>query len=414
MGGEVESNGYVNETEYRVDGMDGNTMEGEAPENTSQTLLEQNQRLIFDNRNLVEENTKLVSDILYWQEEFQQVKMANAKLMLQLDKYDLKAAMSDGMIQRGHSKQSITPCRPTVVDSERGLAGSLGRWSSKHLEGPVPDDMVKSSKKGPVRGLVLRVGHLMHPVPELEAYADFLDKQGFQTRDSLAILTDKMADELGLPYKLASALRCEVMSNRLKQRYTGPVQPIPEIENDPGKVNQLAPHEVGPYAQHHQNSKEPNSIVTRQVLRVGHRLHAPWELQKFAKILEENAFVTRESLGLVTDDVAMRLRVPLKLAAALRDQEKPAEKSSGGQRSPRSARSPETKCSLGAPRAAFKTISLGQNASGQASPQLSVVSQTSSRLSNGYPQPGRGGVVQPSSPNQTQRHSPRQATRQHA
>lgn len=326
-------------------------------ENARLGLLDQNGQLIQENRALVEENSKLVEENLLLQEECQQLKLANTKLMLQLDKMDMKITLTENQLRpRSHSVASlptlhdlenvdtprssrrhlslksledplgvsrqssssrITPFRPTAVDGERGIAGSIGRWSSKDLL--VPTSCPKS-QRSPVRGLILRVGHLMHPVPELEAYADFLEKQGFTTRESLGDLTEDIAEEFDLPLKLASALRAEVANNHLKRRYSGPVLPLQEIEGiENSRAPEIPPAEMTPKARHHINSKDPKSTVCRQVLRVGHRLHAPWELQKFARILEDNFYRTRESLQGLTDEDAVRLRIPLKLAAALRD-----------------------------------------------------------------------------------------------
>lgn len=174
-------------------------------------------------------------------------------------------------------------------------------------------------ERGPVRGLILRVGHLLHSVPELEYYADFLEQQGFESRESLANLTDELAIEFNIPAKLASCLREEVSKKRLKQRYTGPVLPLQDIEaRDAVSVPRLHECEITPKARALITSKDPKSPVCYQVLRVGHRLHPPWELKKYAQILEDHDYSTRESLGTLTDQAAAQMRVPLKLAAALR------------------------------------------------------------------------------------------------
>lgn len=322
-----------------------------AAELTSQGLIEeQMQHLIKDNSGLVEENAKLVEDNMILQSEVRRLKAANEKLMLQLEQCDLS---SDTLVVRSQSQRSLTtadgenlgtprgarrdnffgsrrsslsfgsakqdgPFRPLAIDTERGLQGALGRWrSSSELSSVPPSPSGRS--RGPVRGLVLRVGHLQHTVPELEISADSLEKNGFTTRDSLADLTDDSAMELGIPLKLASTLRSEVTTKRLKQRYTGPVQPLQEISPDGAEPPKLQPSEITPQARHHQNSKEPKSKVRMQVLRVGNLLHPPWELEKYAQTLEDHDYLTRESLGSLTDQAAARMRVPLKLAAVLRE-----------------------------------------------------------------------------------------------
>lgn len=217
--------------------------------------------------------------------------------------------------------------RSTTVDSERGLLGAMGRWTAGDAKDAAVREnrLVKGKQKNPVRGLVLRVGHLMHPPQELDAFADILEQRGFETRESLAMLNESMAIDVGIPPKLAIALQYEVTTNRLQRRYSGKVQPLEEIvatmEND---KSQLQPCQETNYSRHNQiqgaskNSKEKQSAVCRQILRVGHRLYAPWELHKFAEILEDNDYITRDALQRLTDAEAVRMRVPLKLAAALR------------------------------------------------------------------------------------------------
>jgi len=343
--------------------MGGDSMEmlDDSP-STNQSLMEQNQRLIQKNRNLVEENAKLMEENVFLQEECQRQNMTNAKLLLQLDKYDLKLALCENRMgvrsqsvtslqdveNAVHSSGQVSPQgsprqrmlsassissggqmskrrgsfgsspRLMAVDSERGMQGAIGRWSSKDLLGP---QRASSWGRGPVRGLVLRVGHLLHPVPELECYADFLLKQGFDTRESLAGLTENLADDFGIPLPLANALREEVTQKKLKQRYSGAVQPLQEIEIATTEAPRLRrdPYEMTPQGVYRMSSKEPKSLVCKQVLRVGHRLHAPWELEKYARILEDHNFTTRESLQQLGEQEAMRMRVPMKLANALRE-----------------------------------------------------------------------------------------------
>lgn len=399
---------------------------------TNQSLVEQNQRLIQKNRSLVEENAKLMEENVFLQEECQRQNMTNAKLLLQLDKYDLKLALCENRMgvrsqsmtslqdvenavvsplgsprQRMLSASSISSGgvgskmsarrgsfgssspRLLAVDSERGMQGAIGRWSSKDLLGP---QRSSSWGRGPVRGLVLRVGHLLHPVPELECYADFLLKQGFDTRESLAGLTENMADDFGIPLPLATALREEVTQKRLKQRYSGVVQPLQEIEIATTEAPQIRrdPYEMTPQGIYRMSSKEPKSLVCKQVLRVGHRLHAPWELEKYARILEDHNFTTRESLQQLGEQEAMRMRVPMKLANALREKAiQDAIRERGG---PRTSR-----------RSSAQSSMTGQSAqSNRSSGYLGNSPQTSPRTTQR--QPERTAVANPQTP-QTSQHS---------
>lgn len=155
-----------------------------------------------------------------------------------------------------------------------------------------------------MRGYVLRKGKHLHSVQELETVVELLAKHGFQSRESLASLTDNLAQELTIPTKLASALRSEA-TKRLKS--SSSVQTIQEL-GQPGQS--LSPR---------QNELEHRSSTYRHLLHVGSDLYPPAELERMARTLEENRYVTRESLESLTDVIAANMNIPPRLAALLRD-----------------------------------------------------------------------------------------------
>lgn len=173
--------------------------------------------------------------------------------------------------------------------------------------------------------LVIRMGHLMHSPTELEGFADVLERSSFTNRESLRELSDSCADALGIPRKLARALRTETMESKLQRRYSGPLKPVEEIAPNEELVRTAKPPKSAgdhtPITNYKSDSKVNRSHVLKQVMRIGNRLHPPWELERIGRRLEENGFTTRDSLIRLNDDVARRLRVPVVFAKALREAE---------------------------------------------------------------------------------------------
>eukprot|EP00928_Gymnodinium_smaydae_P051803 TRINITY_DN3542_c0_g1_i1.p1 TRINITY_DN3542_c0_g1~~TRINITY_DN3542_c0_g1_i1.p1 ORF type:complete len:660 (-),score=112.30 TRINITY_DN3542_c0_g1_i1:102-2006(-) len=104
-------------------------------------------------------------------------------------------------------------------------AGGLTDQSRTSQASPSP---VKAS---PARRLVKALGHLMLTPSELERAAVALESNGFDTRESFRDLSDDQAAQLGVPRKLATALREEASSQRLLKRYSGPVPAGPPTQH---------------------------------------------------------------------------------------------------------------------------------------------------------------------------------------
>jgi hypothetical protein len=170
----------------------------------------------------------------------------------------------------------------------------------------------------------------MHSPTELEGYSDVLDRSSFTTRESLKDLTESCADALGIPRKLAMAVQAEAKGRQLQRRYSGKIKAVAEIK--PEFKLRSAEEELvlaartpkgetdyTPLARYREGTEAPRSDVCKQVVRVGHRLHPPWELERMSQRLEEGGFKTRGSLVHLTDAAAIRLRVPEALSKALRE-----------------------------------------------------------------------------------------------
>jgi len=223
-----------------------------------------------------------------------------------------------------HSMASFSSFRDL---REKGIKESPGR---------VHRSTIDRRERSAVHNLMLRVGAIMFPPHEIEAFAEILNREGFVGRQSLKELVDDRADELGIPRKLAAALRAEAEDKALQRRYSGKVQPVADIMPEeelvfPAKQNHGEKTLMSTHRSMH-SAKDSKTQVSRQVHRIGHRMFPPWQLQKFAQQIEDLGYTTRESLSRFSDVSANRLGVPLNLAAALR--EKAAEelflKSSSG------------------------------------------------------------------------------------
>eukprot|EP00929_Paragymnodinium_shiwhaense_P084226 TRINITY_DN45014_c0_g5_i1.p1 TRINITY_DN45014_c0_g5~~TRINITY_DN45014_c0_g5_i1.p1 ORF type:complete len:594 (-),score=85.65 TRINITY_DN45014_c0_g5_i1:371-2113(-) len=120
------------------------------------------------------------------------------------------------------ASRPLSPCprgsTPTTTASGASSASAEG-LSARWFSGP--------SSSGSARGVVRRVGRMLTSVPQhLDQIADTLEAAGYDSRESLKDLSDIDAIQLGVPQRLAVALRREACDPRLAKRYSGPVPPV--------------------------------------------------------------------------------------------------------------------------------------------------------------------------------------------
>lgn len=238
----------------------------------------------------------------------------------------------DGVNMRGRMKELKAPKSPSrrppssSRDHTNGAGSRRPSFSSlpasarrNHSYGivAVNGTTEELDKKSPAQRLLIRLGHLQHTPEEMELFCEALARAGFETRDSMAGLTDDVADGMGITRKLARAVREECAERNLMRRYHGVVLPPEEIKpEEPPRKKEGVPTRLSTFQE---NKREKKGPVNRQVHRIGHRLYAPWELEKHASTLEVHGFLTRDSLQDLTPANAQRMRIPQNLATALRE-----------------------------------------------------------------------------------------------
>lgn len=173
------------------------------------------------------------------------------------------------------------------------------------------------------RCLVFRVGHLLAPPQELERVVGELQRNWYDTRESLKDLSDVAARCMGIPVALAAALRAEAFQGKLLKRHAGPIPPMLPMEagdatrvSGDGDANGTNVPQPGSGAL---PSPRPSDI-RRMVRHVGHFHTPPQELEQIADTLETSRFNSRESLKHLSDATAAHLGVPPCIAASLRQE----------------------------------------------------------------------------------------------
>jgi len=194
------------------------------------------------------------------------------------------------------------------------------------------DGIYKSTSPTPkgskFRRFVFRAGHLVAPPHQLEKIVEVLERNWYDSRESLRDLSDDAAACLGVPRELAKALRTEATEGRLLKRYSGPVPTVAQDESDELGFNSSRSFDDlgdGMSCQGSMSASSPTSASTagpvrRLVRRVGHLLLSPAELEEQADRLEQFGFTSRESLKDLTVRIAAQLQVSQQLAAALKEE----------------------------------------------------------------------------------------------